>query len=182
MPIICIGPLCVPIWHLWILVLFILKPVVRRVKGFLGYEIEEASKAIPATAATATDADMEGTFKEAHSESDWKELYAHAETSKMPIVVDFSAKWCTPCAQIAPHFERLSKSYVAAFCKVDIDELPDVSESLGISIMALPAFVLMRYDEEEEKFVFVEQVVGAHTGELERMVSKHCTPQMLPRK
>jgi thioredoxin 1 len=38
--------------------------------------------------------------------------------------VDFTAKWCGPCAQVGPYFEELCALYgeKLQFVKIDVDE------------------------------------------------------------
>jgi thioredoxin 1 len=50
------------------------------------------------------------------------------ETPKSYYVVDFTAKWCGPCRRIAPLFSSLAEKYQQiGFLKVDVDEVPDIS-------------------------------------------------------
>jgi thioredoxin 1 len=49
-------------------------------------------------------------------------------------VVYFSATWCGPCKFISPLFEKLSDKTGdhVVFCKVDIEQVGDVAEEVGI--------------------------------------------------
>jgi thioredoxin 1 len=48
-------------------------------------------------------------------------------------VFDFWATWCGPCRVISPVFEKISDQYAdVAFYKVDVDQLPDISQEVGI--------------------------------------------------
>lgn len=46
-----------------------------------------------------------------------------------PVLVDFSAEWCTPCRVIEPVIERLAEEYDGrlAVAKVDIDTSPEIA-------------------------------------------------------
>ena len=59
-------------------------------------------------------------------------------------VIDFSAEWCTPCRMLAPVLEEASEELkeVAAFYNMDVDENPDLAQSLGIT--NIPALILMK--------------------------------------
>ena len=54
----------------------------------------------------------------------------------------FSADWCGPCKAFAPLYDNFSSQVQfkkILFCKLNVDELPEISESLGIS--AMPTFM-----------------------------------------
>ena len=46
-----------------------------------------------------------------------------------PVLVDFSAEWCTPCRVIEPVIDRLAEEYDGrlAVAKVDIDASPEIA-------------------------------------------------------
>lgn len=61
---------------------------------------------------------------------------------KRIVVIDFSAAWCGPCKVIFPYIQELATGELAseyAFCKVDVDDAPDVAEYCEITSM--PTFI-----------------------------------------
>jgi thioredoxin 1 len=54
--------------------------------------------------------------------------------SELPILVDFSAKWCMPCQQMVPILEKLETDLqdVVLFGKVDIDKAESLAEDCHI--------------------------------------------------
>ena len=62
--------------------------------------------------------------------------------SKLPVLVDFWAAWCTPCQRLIPILEDLSKELEgkAVICKIDVEEeeeLADFYEILSIPTLAV---------------------------------------------
>ena len=81
------------------------------------------------------------------------------------MIVDAFATWCGPCKMIAPKVVEYSKKYTdARFYKVDVDEVPDVAQELGIR--AMPTFKLFKDGED------FETVMGANPVALEAAVAK----------
>ena len=67
------------------------------------------------------------------------------------IVVDFTASWCGPCKMIAPAYEELSSEYTeSVFCKVDVDEVPDIAQRY--EVMAMPTFLFLKNGEVVDRF------------------------------
>ncbi|KAI9795671.1 MAG: Cytoplasmic thioredoxin isoenzyme 2 [Piccolia ochrophora] len=80
-------------------------------------------------------------------------------------VIDCFATWCGPCKVIAPQVVTFSEKYPdARFFKLDVDEVPDVAQELGIR--AMPTFLLFRKGEK------VAEVVGANPKALEAAIQK----------
>jgi thioredoxin 1 len=66
------------------------------------------------------------------------------------------------------HDDRFSDKYEnAKFYKLDVDEVPDAAQELGIR--AMPTFVLFKDGEK------VGEVVGANPKALEAAIEKHYT-------
>jgi thioredoxin 1 len=97
---------------------------------------------------------------EIKSVNDFNEiLYKHKY-----VVVDFFAKWCGPCKNIAPLFDELSKKYTDVyFCKVDIDVADEVAELCEITSM--PTFLFYKNKEN------VDELLGADANELSHKVN-----------
>ena len=55
------------------------------------------------------------------------------------VLINFTATWCGPCQKIKPEIIEMSKAYPGVgFYTVDVDKLPDVSESQRIN--SVPTF------------------------------------------
>jgi thioredoxin 1 len=82
------------------------------------------------------------------------------------VVLDCFAVWCGPCKVIAPVVAKYSEEYTqAAFYKVDVDEVSDVAQELGIR--AMPTFLFFKNGEK------VEEVVGANPAAILNSIKKH---------
>lgn len=75
------------------------------------------------------------------------------------------ATWCGPCKVVAPEIVKLSNAYPGArFYKLDIDEVPDVAQELGVR--AMPTFMIFKDGQK------VNEIVGAHVKAVETAVVK----------
>jgi thioredoxin 1 len=92
------------------------------------------------------------------------------------VVLDAFATWCGPCKVIAPQVvkyvfsphsstsiihrangggNRFSEEFTGAhFIKLDVDEVPDVAQELGIR--AMPTFLIFKNEDK------VQEIVGAN--------------------
>ncbi|KAF7886231.1 hypothetical protein EAF00_010334 [Botryotinia globosa] len=89
--------------------------------------------------------------------------FKSALTDNQVVVLDAFATWCGPCKAIAPKVVQFSEVYPAAhFIKIDVDELPAVSQELGIR--AMPTFIIFKGGEK------IAEVVGANPVALENAI------------
>lgn len=75
--------------------------------------------------------------------------------SKLPVMVDFWARWCRPCLMVAPVVEELAKQYNRKLkvCKIDIDTNRSTPSKCGV--MSIPTFLFFKDGKE------VGRVIGA---------------------
>ncbi|KAH7398164.1 thioredoxin-like protein [Pyrenochaeta sp. MPI-SDFR-AT-0127] len=86
------------------------------------------------------------------------------------MVLDCFATWCGPCKVIAPQVVKFSDKYPnARFFKLDVDEVPDVAQELGIR--AMPTFLLFKGGDK------VAEVVGANPKALEAAIQANLNLQ-----
>lgn len=73
------------------------------------------------------------------------------------------ATWCGPCKVIAPQIVKMSDAFPSVrFYKLDVDEVPDVAQELGVR--AMPTFIVFKNGEK------VKEVVGANQKALQTLV------------
>ena len=60
--------------------------------------------------------------------------------SEEPIMVDFWASWCGPCAMLAPIVEELSQAHKVG--KVNVDEEPELARQFNI--MSIPTLIVFQ--------------------------------------
>jgi len=82
------------------------------------------------------------------------------------VVLDCFAVWCGPCKVIAPEVVKFSEHEdykdKVDFYKIDVDEVPEVAQELGVR--AMPTFMLFKGGEK------VGEVVGANKRALEQAI------------
>ncbi|KIY03791.1 uncharacterized protein Z520_00482 [Fonsecaea multimorphosa CBS 102226] len=103
-----------------------------------------------------------------HSKSSYNTSILQAPADRL-VVLDCFATWCGPCKVIAPEVAKFSESDAykdrVDFYKVDVDEVPDVAQELGVR--AMPTFMIFKNGEK------VDEVVGANKNALEAAIRKH---------
>jgi thioredoxin 1 len=75
--------------------------------------------------------------------------------SKLPVLVDFWAPWCSPCRVVGPIVEELAAEYAgkARVVKVNTDENQEISQAFGI--MSIPTLAIFKGGK------VVDGVIGA---------------------
>lgn len=84
--------------------------------------------------------------------------------SKIPVLVDFWAVWCSPCQMQNPILEELVKEYKGKvkIGKVNVDENPESSSRY--QVMSIPSLLLFKDGE------VIKQMMGVQSKE--RLVSE----------
>ena len=59
------------------------------------------------------------------------------------VVIDFWAEWGGPCRMLAPVFKEASEELTSVkFCKVNVDEQPELTRKFGVS--SIPMLAVMK--------------------------------------
>jgi thioredoxin 1 len=84
------------------------------------------------------------------------ELEGILRNSSVPVVVDFFATWCGPCAWIVPTLRSLLEAHGAGvrILKIDVDEAPDLATKFRIA--SVPTIVMFRGGSEVGRSIGVE--------------------------
>jgi len=147
MPVICLGPVCVPIsafipglLFLWSVLKRMYELVLRVSLGGVGTSASMRKEWIDVAEQNFRD----GQAMEIEAPGHWDCLVKYAKSSNIVFVLMFTATWCGPCKAAYPEFEGLSKQYGgdALFLFVDADRCPGVASHFGIT--AYPTFVVVQ--------------------------------------
>ena len=71
--------------------------------------------------------------------------------SPLPVLVDFTATWCSPCKMIDPIVKQLATEWdgKVKVVKIDADQNPDIVTSYGV--MGLPTVMLFKDGRQAER-------------------------------
>jgi thioredoxin 1 len=75
--------------------------------------------------------------------------------SKLPVLVDFWAPWCSPCQMMAPVLEALSEKFDGKLkiVKIDTDNQENIQTALDYRIQSIPNIKLFKDGEVIQEFI-----------------------------
>ncbi|ESW04976.1 hypothetical protein PHAVU_011G141400 [Phaseolus vulgaris] len=98
------------------------------------------------------------------SRKSWEHHITDATNKGFPVMVHFSAYWCSPSIAMNPFFQELASTYQnVLFLDVDVDEVKEVGSKMEIK--AIPTFLLMNGGAP------VDKIVGANPDELRKRMN-----------
>ena len=73
--------------------------------------------------------------------------------SDIPVLVDFYAVWCSPCAALSPVLEEIAEEYAGKVkvCKVNVDEQMELTRKFRV--MSIPALIFFKNGEITQKLI-----------------------------
>ncbi|HEY1351267.1 MAG TPA: thioredoxin domain-containing protein [Ktedonobacteraceae bacterium] len=84
----------------------------------------------------------------------------------LPVIVDFTAAWCSPCSALAPVFARLSRTYAGKLCFARMDTDENVQTPVRFGIQGMPTLVLFANGQP------VGRLVGPHPARLQQSIDR----------
>jgi len=71
--------------------------------------------------------------------------------SEIPVLIDFTAKWCGPCKMMAPVLVELAEEWKGKIkvLKLDVDENKEIAARYGV--MGIPTLMLLVNGEVAER-------------------------------
>lgn len=161
MPLICIGPVCIPVSCLPAIIFFVWKfakpllpdawataierqakivadfcdPYIQKIPGCKRKQKKSAANGQAVTAASF----QPGLVGHIASEEHLDQLLTSSKQGGFAVVLDFTAPWCRPCQALKPHFHAMCAEYPAHhFLEVDGDEHDGVLSRCEVK--GLPTF------------------------------------------
>ena len=179
MPIICIGPVCVPWTALLPIICVIMRPIYNLMPPSVQEKLDvlyewifkfidsvtpsflKKKKTTARKSSTAAGGKIlsQGEMVILERECDF-----FATTSSVEVMVYFTAKWCKPCQQIKPAVANVAASTSLRVISIDVDDFPELQEEC--SVTAMPTFLLFANGKE------MSRSTGAVESNLESMTTR----------
>lgn len=179
----CLGPVCIPIWHVLAIIAFLFGPLYRwfqRRRGILAVaNIKEDSlqptkrhEVLPVKEVTS----WENVAKILET-VDVKKAFCPTSPERH-ILVKYSAEWCKPCKMIQPFVEKMNKCFWCLMFVVDISKSQDMAD-----VNCMPTFRLYTWNPNKSPLIkdrpglgmtLSGEVMGANTQGILQMLATHC--------
>eukprot|EP00055_Hartaetosiga_balthica_P002684 m.4863 g.4863 ORF g.4863 m.4863 type:complete len:204 (-) comp2302_c0_seq2:144-755(-) len=197
--IICIGPICIPLWGLlpflavyfwklwdWLKVKLGYVKAQEEVKGnekeVVVEEEEEEEVVVVSKKTTVIEYNEEVVSKvgckreesptgviKIESEEHYQTLKTDTLHKGGHFVTKYTATWCQPCQAISPTFKQLANDLHATFVEVDIDEYSEIVPANIVK--ALPTFTIEHTSHN------LKDYVGGHEDGLTGFLHTHLSPR-----
>ncbi|KAL1512082.1 hypothetical protein AB1Y20_005354 [Prymnesium parvum] len=196
MPVICIGPVCIP-WTAFLpIILYLGRPIWNRLSpetqqsistrwkavrdwlqvhvwDRLGWKVKEEKRELRKSTSTVSRLITVRTLRAKlggvvplKTDDEWATALEFTKETGLAMVVDFTATWCGPCQQIAPFFGTLAAKYAEKALFVKVDVDELADVAQEAGIIAMPTFQVYKNGECADK------MSGARQEALEEMVVK----------
>lgn len=194
--IICLGPLCIPIWNIVLFIFALIRPVsslLRRLffekgsgvgcrdesvsvcRGKVLGEKDLAEIGLEPHQVKEICEEIQGLVEshsvlELESVQEWEICKIMGKQLELPILVDYYADWCNPCKQILPTFKSLCKKYQGIFVKVNYDDHSNFCSEMDI--FSLPTFHCWTLTNDNS-YALVDKLERSDSKELENILIKN---------
>ncbi|EEA05056.1 thioredoxin family protein [Cryptosporidium muris RN66] len=174
--IICLGPLCIPLWHICLFIACIFKPLVKFFNRICLRKTEEKNgeqeinKSNTYRYSELRKKIFSRNIIEMECDADWLACKVVANEIQIPVIIDFYSDWCKPCKDTSQIYQKLSKNFEAIFTKVNVDKFQSLVENE--TILCLPTFQIWK--SYKNKLIKLRTITGAKMGELEAVIKEEC--------
>ncbi|OII71282.1 thioredoxin domain-containing protein [Cryptosporidium ubiquitum] len=192
--IICLGPLCIPIWNIVLFLFALIGPLTRFFKKIFfrkdsigedhgGLRMINHGKILEENDLIKIGLEphfvkesyekilkivQSHTFFELESINEWEICKLLGKNLELPIVIDYYADWCNPCKKISPIFNNLCKEYEGIFIKINYENHNNFCNDMGV--LSLPTFHY--WVLTDNSYTLVEKLERSDPKELENLLVK----------
>mmetsp|Transcript_31034 Transcript_31034/g.23078 ORF Transcript_31034/g.23078 Transcript_31034/m.23078 type:complete len:178 (+) Transcript_31034:63-596(+) len=150
----CICGVCIPYSVLWPMILLFLKQVWDLFHGKPKETVENHSKRSKSEKDELSSKASEygGYIGDLESMEQYQNLFQNSDQSNSVFLMKFTAKWCKPCQQLAPVFEKVvneNKDKVYAV-SIDVDDFDELAAKYHAVL--LPIIVAVHDGQEIDRF------------------------------
>eukprot|EP01060_Flectonema_neradi_P033402 TRINITY_DN55_c2_g1_i1.p1 TRINITY_DN55_c2_g1~~TRINITY_DN55_c2_g1_i1.p1 ORF type:complete len:186 (+),score=31.41 TRINITY_DN55_c2_g1_i1:62-619(+) len=185
MPIICIGPVCIPWTALFPIICVLLRPIYN----VMPLAVQEKLDLVYDWFCKVIDAVTPAFLKKKKKKAKRGERPANkgkiiptgeivglecehdffATTEATEVLVYFTATWCKPCQQIKPAVSKIATTTSLRVMSIDVDMFQDIQDECTVT--AMPTFILFANGKE------ISRSTGAVEANLEVIVKDYIKQQ-----
>lgn len=98
----------------------------------------------------------------------YNELFNYSQSNpNLLIVMDFYAKWCSPCKSIKPFFKYLEENYPnVLFIEIDIENESTMSITETFEIAKVPTFIYFKNGS------ICQTIIGTNKDNIENTINE----------
>ncbi|CRG96710.1 thioredoxin 3, putative [Plasmodium gallinaceum] len=176
MALICIGSVCFSLFHIGIIILFIINYFSSHLKKLFYHffpnnnELDSEIKSILQLKKKNKEYE-ESRYIELQKNECLKEIFS--STKNLSVVLKFSSMWCKPCNNVKEYFKSQTDFFDVTLVSIDVDIHKKLMESH--KIRALPTFEF--YFLLKNEWIITCRIEGGNKNEIEKAFQKYCLPK-----